>query len=65
MYLNGIEAYNAKYMPAEMDKIMELTDEQLCEYGIIIAADWHMRRNLMNIKRSEMTAFLVEQQEFM
>jgi hypothetical protein len=35
----GIEACNAKYLPAELDKIGELTDEQLCEYGIIIAAE--------------------------
>lgn len=35
----GIEACNAKYLPAEMDKIMELSDEELCEYGIIIVSD--------------------------
>lgn len=35
----GIEACNAKYLPAEMDKIGDLTDEQLCEYGIIIVSD--------------------------
>lgn len=36
---SGVEVCNAKYLPDELEKIGALTDEQLCEYGIVIVSE--------------------------